>query len=278
MKFIDEVKDSLSVYRAEKLGIKESGTYKRGRMVHQKEHVLPVKYKKHNIIKYYRDDFYSSSSADIDFHKYFHHLSSSQALCINLFYPLLHEGRLGLILGLLGIPEHEITDACFEKVSDIETGPGRRTNFDFYMRLSDNTKVYFEIKYTEDGFGRADPDEEHKRKYVDTYQPLLINNEYINSEASQMSEFLGSYQIMRNLCHIGDDSYVVFVYPKANEKVHSQAQSVPVAALTDKGKTRFKILLLEDATDGLLDSVDSDKLQEHYREFKSKYLNYRHHE
>jgi hypothetical protein len=274
MKFIDKVKDSLSVYRVERLGIKEPGIYKRGRMVHEKGHVLPIKFKTHNIIQSYRDDFYSSPSSDIDFHKYSHHLSSSQALCINLFYPLMHEGRLDLILDLLDTPKQSVVEVCFEKESDIENGAGRRTNFDFYIRLSDNTKVYFEIKYTEDGFGTAPHDEAHEEKYVETYEPLLNNNAYINLEHSGVNEFLDSYQIMRNLCHISDDSYVVFVYPKANEKVHAQAQSVPNKVLTDKGREKFKILLLEDIADEILGQVESERLKDHYQEFKAKYLSY----
>ncbi|GAI49533.1 unnamed protein product, partial [marine sediment metagenome] len=82
----------------------------------------------------------------ISFHKYFHHLNSSQALCINLFFPLIVEEKLDVILELLEIPKNTITNACFEKESDIEivAGTDRKTNFDFYLQLAnDRPKTSF---------------------------------------------------------------------------------------------------------------------------------------
>ena len=274
MSFQEKVQNTLGVYRKEKLGIQEAGFFRyRGKDL-LKEHILPTKFRTHNIIQHYRDAFFSSSSSQIDFHKYFHHLNSSQALCINFFFPLMLEDKLGLILDLLGIPKKSITGTYFEKESDLETGAGRRTNFDFYIQLSDNTKVYFEIKYSEAEFGKAKNDDEHRVKYANTYQPLLKNNGFIKPEYSEMDAFLDSYQIMRNLCHINDNSFVVFVYPKANQKIHLQTQSAHENMLTDKGKSKFKVLPLETITDEILRQVQSTRLQEHYKEFKVKYLSY----
>ncbi|SMG62878.1 hypothetical protein BMETH_1344_0 [methanotrophic bacterial endosymbiont of Bathymodiolus sp.] len=134
---------------------------------------MPTKLKSFNVIENYRDDFYLSASSEIDFHKYYHHLNSSEALCINLFFPLIVEDKLSLILELLGIPKQPIKEACFEKESDVETGSGRKTNFDFYICLADNTTIYFEIKYTEAKFGIAKNDPEHRLKFTKTYKPLL---------------------------------------------------------------------------------------------------------
>jgi len=274
LSFSEKVKNVLSLYRKENLGIQEAGFFRYREQDLLKEHILPTKFRTHNIIQHYRDSFFSSSSSKIDFHKYFHHLNSSQALCINLFFPLILEGKLDLVLDLLGIPKNPITGTNFEKKSDLETGAGRRTNFDFYIRLSDNTKVYFEIKYSEAEFGKAKNDDAHRVKYVNTYQPLLINNCFIKPEYREMAAFLDSYQIMRNLCHINDNSFVVFIYPKANQKIHLQTQSVHENILTDKGKSKFKVLPLETTTDEILRQVQSTRLQEHYKEFKVKYLSY----
>lgn len=274
MRFKEKIINSLGVYKREKLKIDELGIFKyRGKNL-PKEHILPIGFKTHNIIQNYRDSFYSSPISKIDFHKYYHHLNSSQALCINLFFPLFLEDKLSLILELLEIPKQPITEVYFEKESDLETGSGRKTNFDFYMCLADKTKIYFEIKYTEAEFGKAKNDNEHQAKYANTYQPLLKNNSFIKTEFNNVDKFLNSYQIMRNLCHISENSFVVFVYPIANEKINSQALYARNNILTDKGKRKFKILTLETALNDIFGQLDLIKLQEHYKEFSSKYLNY----
>lgn len=272
MNFQEKVQNTLGVYRKEKLGIQEAGFFRyRGKDL-LKEHILPKKFSSHNIIQYYRSAFYSSPSSKITLHKYFHHLNSSQALCINLFFPLIFEEKLDLVLHMLDIPSLKPMESCFEKESELELGGGRKTNFDFYIQLSDKTKIYFEIKYSEEEFGKAKNDEEHRVKFAKTYQPLLKNNDFINNEYHEMTSFFNTYQIMRNFCHIDDNSFVVFVYPKANQKIHLQTQSAHENMLTDKGKSKFKVLPLETTIDEILRLVQSTRLQEHYKEFKVKYL------
>ena len=270
--FKEKVINSLGVYRREKLGISEAGVFRYKGQDLIKEHILPNDFKAYNIIESYRKSFFASACSQIDFHRFYHHLNSSQALCINLFYPLMLENKLSLVLDQLNIPKQAITEATFEKESDIESGSGRKTNFDFYMRLEDNTRVYFEVKYTESEFGKAKKDDEHRLKFTDTYLPLLKNNDYIKPAYKSFDSFLDSYQIMRNLCHIGERSFVVFVYPKANKKVHSQAQSVPDNMLTGMGQNKFRPLILETAIEEVLGQVKTEKLENHYQEFKTKYL------
>jgi len=135
LSFKEKVINSLAVYRKEKLKINEPGIFKYKGQELLKEHILPVKFKTHNIIENYRGAFYSSPSSEIDFHKYYHHLNSSQALCINLFFPLIIENKLSFILELLDIPKQLITEVYFEKESSLEIGAGRKTNFDFYLAI-----------------------------------------------------------------------------------------------------------------------------------------------
>ncbi len=272
MSFQKACKISLSSYKKEILGVHDPGVFRyRGNDLF-KDHILPTDFRNQNIIRHYRDGFFASSSSVIDYHRYFHHLNSSQALCINFFYPLMVENKLNIVLDLLGMPESQVVDSCFEKESDLEIGSGRKTNFDYFMQLINRTKIYFEIKYSEAEFGSAKKDEEHKRKFAATYQPLLKNNIFIDPRYCEMNSFLNAYQIMRNISHINEKSLVVFVYPRANKKIHLQAQSVSEKLLTDKGKSRYKILLLESAIKEILHRVQIPKLNDHYLEFKHKYL------
>ena len=102
----------------------------------------------------------------------------------------------------------------------------------------------------------------------------MKNNSFIKPEYKEMSAFLGSYQIMRNLVHLNDNSFVVFMYPEANEMIHQQAHTAYNCMVTDKGKSRFRILTLEMAVDDILRQVELKRLQDHYKEFKAKYFNY----
>ena len=150
------------------MGIFEHGHYS-GK---ERSHILPLIHERLNLLPHYRDHFYGSHYSKIKFHRYFHHLNSSQALCINLFYPLIAEHRLELITRFLQLGMTSYPEAIFEKVSDLESGR-RRTNFDFHLRYSDGTEVFFEVKYTERQFGKAPNDLEHQTKYSATYLPLL---------------------------------------------------------------------------------------------------------
>ena len=272
MKFQEQVKQRLGIYREKDLCIPNAGIfYYRGKKL-PKEHILPQEFGKYNIIEHYREEYYSSSDSKINFHKYFHHLNSSQALCINLFFPLVFENKLNILSKLLGIPLNEPIESCFEKESELEKGNRRKTNFDFYMQSSDGTKIYFEIKYTEEEFGKAKNDREHRVKFTEIYQPLLGNNIFINKKFHEMKSFFDNYQIMRNLCHINDQSYVVFVYQTKNVKIHKQALFAQSEILTDQGKRKFKIIPIKKISDNILENDSSSKIQSHYRAFNDKYL------
>lgn len=233
---------------------------------------MPLKFSKFNIIENYREEFYSSTKSKINYHKYFHHLNSSQALCANLFFPLMFENKLNLILEMLNISKAEQIQSCFEKESEVETGSRRKTNFDFFMKLPDGTKIYFEIKYTEEEFGKTKDDNEHRAKFKETYQPLLKNNAFIKREYHEILSFFDKYQIMRNLCHIDKQSHVVFVYPTENKKIHKQALLAQKKLLTDKGKNKFHIMPINTIVNAILENEPSEKIQNHYVEFNEKYL------
>ena len=272
MKFQDHIKQQLGIYREKGLGISEAGIFNyRGKKL-PKEHILPLKFNRFNIIENYREEFYSSSKSKINFHKYFHHLNSSQALCVNLFFPLMFENKLNTILEMLNIPQVGTITSCFEKESQVEIGKRRKTNFDFFMQLPNETKIYFEIKYTEEEFGKTKDDNEHKAKFKETYQPLLKNNAFIKREYHEMLSFFNNYQIMRNLCHIDDQSHVVFVYPTENKKVHEQALLAQKELLTDKGINKFHLMPINTIVNAILKNEPSEKIKNHYEEFNEKYL------
>lgn len=136
MNFQEKVKKNLILYKRKYLKIYENGVFIYNGKTLMKQHILSKKNSNLNILPLYRDEFYNSSKSKISFHKYFHHLNSSQALCINLFFPLIVEDRLDIVLEALGINEKEAIDALFEKESEIEKveKAERKTSFDFFIK------------------------------------------------------------------------------------------------------------------------------------------------
>ncbi|NLE23941.1 MAG: hypothetical protein GX625_01155 [Clostridiaceae bacterium] len=221
MDFNNRVKEHMAKYKVSKLGIEKDGLYNNKPY----KHILPEKMSSYNIIENYREDFYSSLyKENIKYHKCFHHLNSSQAMCINFFYPLIKEDKIKILLDVIGVNDgqnNEVGEVCFEKGSHLK----ERTSFDFYIKLLSGIEVFFEIKYTEEGFGKTDIDDKHKRKYEEKYKKVLEANDEINQENINEQYFLNNYQLMRNIIHISDRRYIVFLYPKENHKIENELKA-----------------------------------------------------
>lgn len=270
--FTEIVKSHLGEYKKNVLGISEKGKYNYKGEILLYDHILPVSEYKQNILSEYRESFWQSKFAKIDRHRYFHHLNSSQGLCINLFYPLIYENQMGEIGKLLQIPLESDLSYKFEYVSDLESPykDSKKTNFDF--SISDKgSKVYFEVKYTENVFGTAKSDSNHQEKFKQIYEPLLKDNPYIKNECKNQDFFLKNYQIMRNLIHIKEDCFVVFLIPKQNKTIYSKAMFSRDEVLTDRGRILFRVAILEDWIDHLT-QIDNPKLSSYYVKFKEKYF------
>ena len=277
MTFREQIIADLGWYKKNVLCISEPGVYKYNGKEYKKDHILPAgeSNKRLNILKPYRDAFFQDKISKISFHRYFHHLNSSQALCINLFYPLLKEGTTNAILGCLNMSEN-IKEYAFEKESPLELTPRnkRKTNFDFYMQSYSNVDIYFEIKYTEVGFGKVKNDQEHREKFEFTYKKLLKNNRYIRNEFKNTDSFFSHYQILRNLVHLKNNSAIVFLFPKKNKRVNDQAIFARDKILNKLGRKAFHIIYLEDFVDCIEANVKAPDLITHYTQFRDKYLKY----
>ena len=172
MNFERRTKRWLSDYKANVLGVMEAGTFTYRGGIYPSSHILPISKTELNIIPSIRERFWRwFIDQEIALHRYFHHLNSSQALCFNLFFPLLVEGSRGLnsLLTSLGVPGAAGADGAFEFVPD----PNENTHFDFMIALGPRARVYFEIKYTEAMFSSAIQDAEHLSKFERVYRPRL---------------------------------------------------------------------------------------------------------
>ncbi|MDE5743744.1 MAG: hypothetical protein K2H62_05255, partial [Bacteroidales bacterium] len=118
------------------------------------------------------------------------------------------------------IPDMSESATCeFEYKFNDEEG----TSFDFCIH-DDNTTILFEIKYTENGFGKAPKDERHINKFKDVYSKLLNHQDTV-CKTVQQKEFLNNYQLFRNSLRTNANIYAVFIYPENNTACHDEYEN-----------------------------------------------------
>ena len=162
-------------------------------------------------------------------------------------------------------------ECCFEKESELEEAE-RKTNFDFFVLLPKEKKVFFEIKYTEYGFGKAKKDKEHRDKFKKTYLPLLRVSDCLEKQCHDENFFLKHYQMLRNLVHLSSASNLVLLFPSANQKIRDQAEEAKNNFLNDLGRSRFKVVYLEELISDMKKSCFNTALASYWSKFEGKYL------
>jgi hypothetical protein len=201
-------------------------------------------------------------------------------MCFNFFFPLLFEKKLELITGYLGFPEEKIDykSVRFEMLSELEIAYGRRpTNFDIYFKTESGKKFYFEIKYTEYDFGKAPKDKENREDYdadyIEKFNSMYSNHlDAIKPNSRGCNQFLGNYQLMRNLIHIGTDSYVVLLYPNGNNKIRQEATIARTEIVTNEFLPNLFTIDWRELFDSISSKVKHPKIKAQYDEFREKYF------
>ncbi len=207
------------------------------------EHILPLDGKNtrenraNAIRKYLNFDCRICLPNDLNgLHQYAHHLNSSQLLCMMFFSKMLdkelraNESMVEFIKEAFNINIQSKAQCSFEyaendkvkfpeyifKVPNSE-GNGdvleyEGTSFDFHLNDIAN-QIYFEIKFTEQGFGSVSkPDERHTAKaqqYIN-----LLPQQY---QGISIDEMLKHYQIFRNIIRTkNENAHVIFITDKNN--------------------------------------------------------------
>jgi hypothetical protein len=195
-------------------------------------------------------------------------------MCINFFYPLFKENCLELITEFLGFKEEKVksNSVRFEETSKIDSIKGYRpTNFDFYFKTETGKKFFFEIKYTENEFGKASGNPDHVKKFKKVYNTGAVFNPIQEFYRDKLM-FFKNYQIIRNLIHVAADSYVVFVYPKDNNKIKQQAFNAKTKILKQPFDKHLFTIEWEDIFKVVNDKVNSPSLKNQLEEFGKKYF------
>lgn len=191
----------------------------------------------------------------VGLHPYTHHLTSSQLLCLQFFAKLIDIDKratkqmVEFIKNALGIDINIGAQCAFEyteknepylfdsdkdgKIIPVYEG----TSFDFHIK-DDAVEIYFEIKFTEDGFkkekrfkkdrkiGKQIEDKRHMAK-AERYLAENVAPEFFRKIIKEPEEFLNQYQIYRNIIRVTDSNkYVVFISDRNNPLTKQDAESI----------------------------------------------------
>jgi hypothetical protein len=266
----DEMKKHLSAYKLNRLGVVANGKWE-GK---EYSHILPPKQKELNLLEPYRIDLADClKREDIHLHPGFHHLTSSEAVCLNFFYPLVEEQQLPALLKILGLENEEIKESGFEKVINRLEG----TNFDFYIELVSGKQLFFEIKYTEDGFKKEIPSANYKDKYENLYKERLAA--ILKPELDGYGTLMKNYQLLRNIPYVDatDQNILIIIYPEGNRKTRKEYEHVMKNVIESNIQPNVRLLTWETLCKGLMDELQSSvntsvRLLNQYNDFSEKYL------
>ncbi|MBR5585853.1 MAG: hypothetical protein IKW36_06405 [Alistipes sp.] len=195
-----------------------------------------------------RDNLIAGVESDLlpKLHRDAHHLNSSQVLCYNYFRPLITaECRpmpaLIELLHSVGIEVSTEARCAFEYKDEM----GDDTQFDFYVEDA-QTRVYFEIKYTESSFGGAVKDESHRNKFDTTYCKALSRVQCLTAKPS-FDEYTADYQLYRYAIRLTNKrKYVILLYPRDNKRVRRGAESFVKQRITEEYRDNMVLLHWED--------------------------------
>lgn len=241
---------------AEEKGMPIGGTYNYQGTIVAHDHILKIEdgqtkfdvVKKHNVLEDIDRDLLTTK-----LHRDAHHLNSSQILCYNFFRPYIDEngGASQSLVDLLlnqGISIEQGAKCTFEYTDNLdkmEKPRDKPTEFDFHI-IGRDVEVFFEIKYTEDYFGGAEKNDNHKEKYELVYKSLLEKAPCLN-HTPEFEEFAKLYQLYRNAIRITDkNKHLILLYPKNNTTVNKEATTFLENKIREEYRGNIHILHWED--------------------------------
>jgi hypothetical protein len=258
----------LASYKTSRLGVHEPGTFAYRGNVLPYNHILPKEKQWLNILEPFRSEIrqYLAARRAIKLHRYFHHLNSSQAFALNLFFPYLERGGASQLLGAFGTTG-ELSSWEPECIVDASEG----TNVDIIWEAG-GTRTYCEVKLSEQDFGSAQNDCAHREKLERIYKPSLVD--VCPPELLQPEVFFQNYQLLRNVWLVARDpgSTLVFLLPRANTRIWRQLAGF-LTLLPHPLADRVRAVAVEDAVASLESAENLPAVLAGYAELlREKYM------
>ncbi|HHX66568.1 MAG: hypothetical protein WAO56_01685 [Miniphocaeibacter sp.] len=255
--FNKRIKEHLTDYKNNVLRIKENGLYKG----EEKGHVLPGKVEDNFLSDTY--SLYTKYCNENRLNTYSNHLNSSQIMCMNFFLPLFNRKEVfnKIISETLGVKEEDLGEIIDFFCNAMHN---EKYQFDIYVEYSSGYKIFLETKYSEENF-RTFQGEDKDQAWEERYKDLLKDSLYLKD--LEKEDFYKDYQIYRNVALIKNKKdYVIFLYPFDNEKIKNKLNNFKFAQVkeVDWNSVTYDVLKL----------LKNTELEEYYKEFSMKYLNY----
>lgn len=267
--YVVRLKHHLAEYRAKTLRV-PAGEW--GNPPREYPHILPRSEYRLNIVEPIREAFWGVHKKQRwALHRYFHHLSSSQALAFNLLFPVFPQipasfkaTRSALRLG---------NDAPATLDFEVVLRDGDGTNIDALIVEDRGRRSVIEIKLTEASFGRARHDPRHLDKLERTYRPLLRT--HLADSVLEPIAFFRDYQLYRNLAQLRprSDDQVILLVPRARVELWKFATSWCVRPEIGSFRGSVNVFALEDVAAALeIDARTAGHDVRPYDEVRQKYL------
>lgn len=264
----ERVYNHLSEYKKTELKISQDGLYRGNKY----GHILPKGEEDKNFITCYRDEIIDYvKENNLKLHRNFHHLNSSQILAFNFIIPFIIENQVDKLLKAFELSDLKYRMVELERIEN----PIEGTNFDFYIELESNQKIYVEIKYTEDNFGVAKLDDNHIKKYNQVYKDKLAD--LIKPEYNYVENVLKNYQLMRNTSYLSctNKDLFIMIYPKWNNSSDKSAKTFTNNMIAENVSRSIKIVYWEDIINNAIKTISIDKYPKLYNsliEINRKYF------
>lgn len=261
----------LSSYKQGQLGIQEPGLFRyRGEDV-KRDHILPVSDKWKNLLPGGQEIIraYLDQHRSISLHRYFHHLTSSQAFAFNLFIPFFeggNESSRALIRAF--VQNGSLAEWKPEAIPHRREG----TNLDAWWKLESGLETFCEVKLCEGGFGKCDADAKHLEKLQTTYGPRLKG--HISAALLSEEQFFANYQILRNIWHLvgSESAELIFLMPRANGRLWQKLDAV-LSQLNPEVRDRVRPVAIESLLDTLVaDAACPPAFVDLARQLQEKYI------
>jgi hypothetical protein len=274
MKYQDRLRSHLVKYKFRVLRVLESGALKGPRTgaLAERPHILPAGHERLNVLAPYRERFWAEFERGEGraLGSDFAHLTSSQALGFNLFYPLVVDKPWAgaVVQELLGLKDAQVRAGAFEYTGDAYEG----NQFDFFAELESGERLYFQPRLAEIGFRTLDVAPRERDRLLERYARRLEG--VVESKWLAPEEVFRRYELLRALaCLQRPENRLYLVLPRANQPL-LQAFSILPDIATPAAAERVHMLHLEDAVEGLaaLARGRDELLRQHYRELREKYI------
>ena len=177
-----------------------------------------------------------------------------------------------MLLEILELENEIAEDWAFEKV----LFPKEGTTFDFYLKLQSGRQIFFEIKYSEQEFGKVKSIGKYRRKYEEFYKKRLQGK--IMPSLNEYDELIEHYQLLRNISYVdaAKNHLYIIICPQDNKKLIEDYNDVLDHVIVPElhGKIRLQTWesLVMAFNQLLLSNNAPLRLLHHYSQFEDKYL------